>query len=237
MAHADRARPRGTGGRPREAGRRNLRLPTRARLARGRESGAKEHRVRHRSRFDVEGAQLLACQIRARPSDQRCSRWSSRLRRSGRRVRARRHPRQPVSFDVHGALRARRDTMDRRPRPSRPTDERRVTTMGLDTTHDCGHGAYSAFMRWRQQLARIVGVPLMLMEGFYEADGDHVGGSLFKQAMEWAAPGDGGPRCGSYLGPVLHRRVEDLTTWLPIRWESLRPDPLNVLLMHSDCDG
>jgi len=92
-------------------------------------------------------------------------------------------------------------------------------------------------MRWRQQLARIVGVPLMLMEGFYEADGDHVGGSLFKQAMEWAAPGDGGPRCGSYLGPVLHRRVEDLTTWLPIRWESLRPDPLNVLLMHSDCDG
>ena len=29
--------------------------------------------------------------------------------------------------------------------------------MGLDTTHDCWHGAYSAFMRWRQKIAEVAG--------------------------------------------------------------------------------
>lgn len=32
--------------------------------------------------------------------------------------------------------------------------------MGLDTTHDCWHGAYSSFMRWRVKLhAAITGLP------------------------------------------------------------------------------
>lgn len=30
--------------------------------------------------------------------------------------------------------------------------------MGLDTTHDCWHGAYSAFMRWRLKLAEVAGL-------------------------------------------------------------------------------
>ncbi len=29
--------------------------------------------------------------------------------------------------------------------------------MGLDTSHDCWHGAYSAFMRWRMKLAEVAG--------------------------------------------------------------------------------
>ena len=29
--------------------------------------------------------------------------------------------------------------------------------MGLDTTHDCWHGPYSAFMRWREKLAEVAG--------------------------------------------------------------------------------
>jgi hypothetical protein len=29
--------------------------------------------------------------------------------------------------------------------------------MGLDITHDCWHGAYSAFSRWRNELARVAG--------------------------------------------------------------------------------
>jgi len=29
--------------------------------------------------------------------------------------------------------------------------------MGLDTTHDCWHGAYGAFARWRNELARAAG--------------------------------------------------------------------------------
>lgn len=31
--------------------------------------------------------------------------------------------------------------------------------MGLDTTHDAWHGAYSAFARWRQKLAEVAGIP------------------------------------------------------------------------------
>lgn len=29
--------------------------------------------------------------------------------------------------------------------------------MGLDTSHDCWHGAYSAFMRWRTKLCEVAG--------------------------------------------------------------------------------
>lgn len=32
--------------------------------------------------------------------------------------------------------------------------------MGLDTTHDCWHGAYSAFSRWRNMLAEAAGYAL-----------------------------------------------------------------------------
>jgi len=41
--------------------------------------------------------------------------------------------------------------------------------MGLDVTHDAWHGACSAFMRWRTELAKAAGLPpLDLMEGFYD---------------------------------------------------------------------
>lgn len=29
--------------------------------------------------------------------------------------------------------------------------------MGLDTTHDCWHGPYGSFMRWRRELAEVAG--------------------------------------------------------------------------------
>jgi hypothetical protein len=32
--------------------------------------------------------------------------------------------------------------------------------MGLDTSHDCWHGAYSAFTRWRTALGRAAGLPI-----------------------------------------------------------------------------
>ncbi len=38
--------------------------------------------------------------------------------------------------------------------------------MGLDTTHDCWHGAYSAFMRFRENLASAIGLELRQMEWF-----------------------------------------------------------------------
>lgn len=38
--------------------------------------------------------------------------------------------------------------------------------MGLDTTHDCWHGAYSSFNEFRRAIARAVGFDLMTMVGF-----------------------------------------------------------------------
>lgn len=74
--------------------------------------------------------------------------------------------------------------------------------MGLDTSHDCWSGSYSAFDRWRNALAKVAKIPLALMDGHYD-------GAL----------------------PDSHE------VHLPISWDSLRPDPLHVLLNHSDCAG
>lgn len=38
--------------------------------------------------------------------------------------------------------------------------------MGLDTTHDCWHGAYSAFHQWRKAVAKAVDINIEEMEGF-----------------------------------------------------------------------
>ena len=39
--------------------------------------------------------------------------------------------------------------------------------MGLDTSHDCWHGAYSSFHEWRKLLAQAIGIAdLDEMEGF-----------------------------------------------------------------------
>lgn len=93
--------------------------------------------------------------------------------------------------------------------------------MGLDTSHDCWHGAYSAFMRWRKELAKVAGLPpLELMEGFYE------------------------PLRSSGL-PTLYYGIEtrhtdylrEVDSRLPIKWDALKPSPLHALLYHSDCDG
>lgn len=90
--------------------------------------------------------------------------------------------------------------------------------MGLDTTHDCWHGPYSAFMRWRQAVAEAAGIPpLMLMEGFFERNG--------------------------YMDPFrdLARQWPDTAETyyrgLPIPWDALKSSPLHVLLSHSDADG
>lgn len=86
--------------------------------------------------------------------------------------------------------------------------------MGLDTTHNCWHGPYGAFTRFRNELARAAGYtvrPLTLEESMeLGIGGDHVeiDWDVFKLKNyfgEWdAPPGD---------------------------------DPLLYLLVHSDCEG
>lgn len=108
--------------------------------------------------------------------------------------------------------------------------------MGLDTTHDCWHGAYSAFGRWREGLAKAAGIPLHLMERYYSPD-DMFHGPPTHAALEWAAPREGGPLCKSHYGPELYHWIERISEWLPIKWGALNPDVLHILLDHSDCDG
>lgn len=127
--------------------------------------------------------------------------------------------------------------------------------MGLDTSHNCWHGAYSAFMRWRQEIAKAAGIPLMLMEGFYEL-GSRYGG--IEDAMMRTAPRAFAFSKGESGGFVatrdtvaaalvdsaergdagrLHDFLAPLIPLLPLKWEILKDDPLNILLHHSDCDG
>lgn len=95
--------------------------------------------------------------------------------------------------------------------------------MGLDISHGAWSGAYSAFSRWRTEIARLAGIPLPLMEGFYShcsSEWDE----LIKEkdiASNWSL--------GAFFKTVHPS--------LPLKWELLRPDPLHVLLNHSDCDG
>lgn len=86
--------------------------------------------------------------------------------------------------------------------------------MGLDTTHDCWHGAYSAFSRWRDKLAEAAGYT------FHEIE--H-GRRLVD--LDW-----GGIEAA--IGYDLNGK------WpaIPVRPDG-SPDPLIILLAHSDCEG
>ena len=90
--------------------------------------------------------------------------------------------------------------------------------MGLDTSHGCWHGAYTAFSRWRDELARVAGMPpLWMMEGYF--DPNSLCGTMI--TLKHASP----------------KHWEILCKDLPISWDCLKRDVLYVLLHHSDCDG
>lgn len=94
--------------------------------------------------------------------------------------------------------------------------------MGLDTSHDCWHGAYSAFMRWRVEIANAAGLPpLELMEGFFNPAEVLGNPFYFIRGLQ------------EHERTSMTRVVERL----PISWDCLKPDPLYILLHHSDCDG
>ena len=96
--------------------------------------------------------------------------------------------------------------------------------MGLDTTHDAWHGAYSSFMRWREAVAKAAGLPplrdyyegrvtypgttsasLMVLLDHSDCDGDISPADCagIAVALEGLLPkldamGDGGGRVGRY---------------------------------------
>lgn len=77
--------------------------------------------------------------------------------------------------------------------------------MGLDTTHNCWHGAYSAFNRWRNHVAQAAG---------YAVEGRNV-------LIDW--------------GHVTEANLQG--DWKQIPHGLDGPDPLIILIAHSDCDG
>lgn len=99
--------------------------------------------------------------------------------------------------------------------------------MGLDCSHNAWHGAYSAFMRWRQKIAEVAGLPpLELMDGFYVSL-DETGATLYH-----------GMNTNQHAyGPDSRPHLAYLDDRLPISWDCLKPSALHELLYHSDCDG
>jgi len=106
--------------------------------------------------------------------------------------------------------------------------------MGLDTTHGCWHGAYSAFMRWRTEIAKAAGIPLILMDGFHRCPPDWH--ALVVQARA--------ARSEMAANPGEYKPTDALASWaldhddlLPLSWSLFQGNPLVPLLNHSDCEG
>lgn len=104
--------------------------------------------------------------------------------------------------------------------------------MGLDTTHGAWHGAYSAFMRWRINVAKFAGMPpLEFMEGFFENSENVMFNPLYSAFIGVHYSLDANAE--KKLKDELHQ----IGTGFPIKWDALKPSPLHELLYHSDCEG
>lgn len=95
--------------------------------------------------------------------------------------------------------------------------------MGLDTSHDAWHGGYGRFDRWRVWLAWQIGIPLDLMEGFYDL-GNHNPLALLNHKYPTGEELD------------MHE-LRKIFKYFPLKWSAFKPNALHSLLDHSDCDG
>lgn len=101
--------------------------------------------------------------------------------------------------------------------------------MGLDTSHNAWHGPYSSFGEWRKWIAKQFNIPLNLMEGFYDNS----------KGEDYFMPGYGNPfyYAKIRLTDKEYKGIKDIEAGLPIKWESIKKDPIHKLLNHSDCEG
>ena len=81
--------------------------------------------------------------------------------------------------------------------------------MGLNTSHGCFDGAYSAFTRWRHAVAKAAGYAI------------------------WKVTFDDGISQPTVMLDWGH--IEDAN--LMGEWDKPQSDPLVYLIAHSDCDG
>jgi hypothetical protein len=100
--------------------------------------------------------------------------------------------------------------------------------MGLDTTHEAWHGAYSAFSRWRDKLAQVAGYTFHAFGELFKLgdSGMEVMGTARVQVdLDWGG-----------IESVIGRDLLGKWPRMPVRHDGT-PDPLIVLLAHSDCEG
>lgn len=107
---------------------------------------------------------------------------------------------------------------------------RKDGSMGLDISHDCFHGPYSQFMRWREWVAKQIGINLRMMEGFF----------LNQNCKQFSITSEDVPFEKWNALYAIHPELWDviqcvLSNPAPLQWND--SDPLTKLLHHSDCDG
>lgn len=84
--------------------------------------------------------------------------------------------------------------------------------MGLDTSHDCWHGAYSAFTVWRNAVAEAAGYAVWPVQWHDKVCRPTI-------MIDWGHIASENP--GHLLG----------------EWNTSPADPLFVLFAHQDCEG
>lgn len=92
--------------------------------------------------------------------------------------------------------------------------------MGLDTTHNCWHGSYGAFNRWRETVARVAGY--LVRRVIWDED---MPLQDFQNMQKTVLLDWGAIKKKHYQGE-----------WAGDE-KILLYDPLVVLLVHSDCEG
>lgn len=90
--------------------------------------------------------------------------------------------------------------------------------MGLDASHDAWHGAYSAFSRWRDTLARAAGYEVCRLVEHEDLPGKYGRETVL---IDW--------------GHIVEKNYYG--EWDHIPCSSSGPDPLLLLIAHSDCEG
>jgi hypothetical protein len=98
--------------------------------------------------------------------------------------------------------------------------------MGLVISHGTWNGPYGSFMDWRKWVARQIGIPLDLMQGYYYDNDSYP--NIFT-LLEYNYPN------GDEIQMSRIRR--DLKPMLPLKWSDFKPNVLHKLLYHSDCEG
>lgn len=100
--------------------------------------------------------------------------------------------------------------------------------MGLDTTHDCWHGAYSGFHIFRELVGKAAGLPFCTAERQWYEDKDSLVLDIDWDKITAEQIAGKWPKNTPLEGPVVERGPG---------YDPPLQDNVLYLLIHSDCDG